>query len=166
MNQVSFWVPDEHVEKEQMARGWQPCLQEKGRCSSWKLFLTAVVFKPMCPISNSIYPHIVQVAVVLKRFWTTSTVRCPITMATVLLVAAGLMLLPDREHTSALQLSGSAPALRNDTIGGHSLLQHHVVGEKLCHLHQTQTTASIWCLKPFMGWALLLGGNSSLHTPH
>lgn len=93
------------------------------------LFLTAVIFKPVCPVSNSIHAHIVRVAVVLKTFWTTSTARCPITMAVILLVVAGLMLLPRREHTSALQLSGSTPALRDDAMGEHSPLQHTLLGK-------------------------------------
>lgn len=66
-------------------------------------------------ISNGIYPHIEQVAVVLQTFKTTGTVRCPITSAPILLVAAGLIMLHDKKEDSALQLSGSTPALRYDT---------------------------------------------------
>lgn len=58
-------------------------------------------------ISNGIYPHIEQVAVVLQTFKTTGTVRCPITSAPILLVAAGLIMLHDKKEDSALQLSGS-----------------------------------------------------------
>lgn len=131
-----------------MTRGWQACLQEKRHCPSWKLFLTAFVFRPLCPISNSIYPHIVQVDVVLQVFWTTSTVRCPITTAITLLVAAGLIPLPDTEHTSALQLSGSTPALRNDTIGEHSPLQHTLLGERsaICTKPKLQHPSDVWSL--------------------
>lgn len=94
------------------------------------------------------YPHIVQVDVVLQIFWTTSTVRCPITMAVTLLVAAGLMLLPDTEHTSALHLSGSTPALRNDTIGEHSPLQHTLLGERsaICTKPKLQYPSDVWSL--------------------
>lgn len=124
-----------------MSRGWQPCLQEKGH------FLSEELFRCVSPISRSIYHHTVQVAV-LQTFCTASTVRCPITTAPISLVAAALMMLHDREETSALHFSGSTPTRGNCTVGEQSPLQHTSLGKGSV----TCTRPKPW--HPSGGWSL------------
>lgn len=133
----------------------QTCLQEKRRCPSWLLFLTVFVFRPVC---DSIYPHFVQVAVVLHILWTTSTVRCPITMTVASLVAAGLMLLPNTEHSSALQLSGSTPALRYSTPDEQSPLQHTLFRKSSAICTQNPNYSILLMPAAFHGMSSTAGG--------